>query len=104
MALAGVRPVGDINTPVGPHVHGDGAEPGVVRREEVVGVLDDVPRALALDRVAVDPIAVDVAGEEAAAILGRDAVAEVDHGPGMGVAAAGAVGGWGDAERADVAP
>ena len=50
------------------------------------------PEPLGVEDVAVDPGPVDVVHEERAAVLGRPGAAQVDHRPGVGVAAAGRVG------------
>src|SRR5207253_6226958 len=68
---------------------GEAAEPRVVRHQEVLAVAGDVGRAVALEDVVVDAVAVEVAHEHAAAVAGRPVVAEVDHAAGVGVAAAG---------------
>ena len=52
-------------------------------------MVGDVAGALALEQVVVDAVAVDVAREDAVAILVGPVVAQVDHRAGVGVAAAG---------------
>ena len=91
VAFAGVGPVGDVHAAVGAHGQGDAAEPGVVGYEEVGAVLGDLAGAFALERVVVDAVAVDVAGEERAVVFLGQVVAEVDQRARVGVAAAGRV-------------
>ena len=78
-----------IDAAVGAVLHGDAAEPRVVRERKVRLVLGDVAAPFALQLVAVEPLAVDVEREGVAAILGRPVVAQVDHAAAVGVAAAG---------------
>ena len=51
----------------------------------------DEAGAARLQDVAVDPRPVDVIHEQRAAVFGRERVAEVDHGAGMGMAASGGI-------------
>ena len=89
VALVGVGPVDEEGGAVGAGLDRDPAEPGVVGHEEVGRVARDVARALATEAVVVDPVAVDVAGEERVAIAVGPGAALVDHRPDVGMAAAG---------------
>ena len=89
MALAGVVPVGQIDRPVGTVLQLQPAEPGVVGHQKVGLVPGDVARAAAFQPVAIDALAVDVAREDIIAITIGPVVAQVDHRPDVGMAAAG---------------
>ena len=103
VALAGIGPVGDVDPAVGAadEIHpaieriGDEAEIFAVRR----GVAGPERR----ETVVVDPPAVEVEREHAAAVFLRPVGAAIDHQADMGMAPASGAGLVGDAE-ADVAP
>src|SRR5437763_449944 len=89
MTLAEVAPIGHVHSPIRPIRQVDASKPFVVTFEKVRRTLADVTVALALDAINVEPMSVNVAHEDAIVVLGREAVAEVDHAAGMRVSAAG---------------
>src|SRR5262245_28402359 len=89
VTFAGVAPIADVDAAVGAVVDCDATEPGIVRKQKILAVMGDVARAFAFEQIVVDAIAVQIAGEQAAAILLGPVVAKVNHAPDMGVAAAG---------------
>src|SRR4051812_7329625 len=88
MAFARVGPIDDINRAVGAVVEVDAAEPGVGGLGDVRHMPADVAAAFAVEAIDVDPAAVEIEGEEFAAVFGGPVVAEVDAGAAVGVAAA----------------
>ena len=88
VAFAGVGPVDDVDRAVGAVVEVDAAEPGVGGLGDVGLVAGDVAAAFAVEPIDVDAAAVEVEGEELAAIFGGPVVAEIDAGAAVGVAAA----------------
>src|SRR6476469_2402826 len=88
VAFADVGPVGDVDAAVGAVFAVEAAEPGVAREGEVGGVVSDVAAAVGLERVAVEPLPVDVEHEGLVAVFGGPVVAEVDHAAAVGVSAA----------------
>ncbi len=90
VALAGIAPVEDVHAAVGSVAQVDAAEPRVLGEEDVRLVAADVSAALALEPLDVHPPAVEIQGEELAAILGRPLVGQVDHQAAVRVAAAAA--------------
>jgi len=93
VALAGVGPVEEIDGAVGAGGEVDAAEEGVAGEEEVLTVFGDVAGALAFEDFLVGAFAVEVEGEEVAAVLLGPVLALVDHHADVGVAAAELVGG-----------
>ena len=91
VALAGVAPVEHEDAAVGAVAEVDAAEPGVAGEEDVGLVAADVAAPVALEPLDVDPPAVEVQGEELAAVGVGPLVGQVDHQAAVGVAAAAAV-------------
>ena len=89
VALAGVGPVRDVEAAFRAALHGEAAEPGVVREQEIGRVLGNVRTGRTVEPVAVEAVAVDVAHEDGVAVLGREVVAEVDGSAAVSVAATG---------------
>ena len=104
VAFADVGPVDEEDAAVGAVGEVEAAEPRVGGGEKIGGVLADVAGAVAFEEVRVHAAAVQVHGENGAAIFIGPVVALIDHQPAVGVAAAGERGGVGDALGADVAP
>src|SRR5438309_10228971 len=88
MAFASVGPVDDIGGAVGAVVEVDAAKPGVGGLGDVGLMAGDVAAALAVEAIDVDAAAVEVEGEELAAVFGGPVVAEIDASAAVGVAAA----------------
>src|SRR5439155_9012712 len=91
VALPRVTPIAEPHAAVRPVLNRESSEPGIVRQQEVLRMMGHVAGAAPLEDIVVDPITVKVAGEQSIAITRRPVVAQVDHGPDMGVAAAGYV-------------
>src|SRR5262245_42354236 len=91
VTLPRVVPVADVHPAVVRLVYPQGPEPLVIGEEEVVTVLEDIPRPRLLQPIDVQPTAVDIAHEQAVAVLGWPGVAEVEHRPGVRVPASGRV-------------
>ena len=90
VALVLVVPVDHVDAAVGAVAEVEHLAPRVVGQQEVRAVRGDVARALPLQPIGVGAAAVDVVHEDRLAVLARPGVAaEVDHRPGVGVAAAG---------------
>ena len=68
VALAGIAPVEDEHAAVGAVAQVDAAEPGIGREEDVGLVAADVAAARAFEPLDVDAPAVEVQGEELAAV------------------------------------
>src|SRR5437868_15336064 len=88
MALANVRPVGDIDAAVGAVFGMHAAEPRVLREAKIGAVMGDVAAAVRLQDVTVQALTMDVEHEGIAAILGGPVVAQVDHAADVGMSAA----------------
>src|SRR5690606_30442214 len=88
VALAEIRPVGQVDSPVRSICQRDASEPRRIREQEVGGMREDVTRTVALDDFLIHPAAVGVAHEEPAAVLGWPVVSEINHAAAVRVAAA----------------
>jgi hypothetical protein len=87
VALVLVVPVDHVHAAVRPVLEVDDLRPGVVGKQEVRRMRAQETGAARREDVPVDPRAVDVVHEQRSAILRRPGIAEVDHRPGMGMAA-----------------
>ena len=103
VALAGVGPISDVNPAVGAADEIHAAIERIGNETQIVAMRRGVAGPERCETVLVDPPAVEVEGEHAAAVLLRPVRAAVDHQADVGMAAAGGAGLVGDAE-ADVAP
>ena len=88
VAFSCVAPIQHIDGAVGAVVEVDAAEPGVGGEGHVGFMAGDVAAAFALEPIDVDAAAVEVEGEELAAVFGGPVVAEIDARAAVGVAAA----------------
>jgi hypothetical protein len=88
VALAGITPVENVDASVWPIGQVDAAKPGVLGEEDIGLMPADGSAPLALEPLDVHPPAVEVEGEQLAAIFRRPLVGQVDHQPAVGVAAA----------------
>src|SRR3954454_5569569 len=78
MAFTRIAPVDDINRAVGAVIEVDAAEPAVGGLGDVGLVAGDVAPAFAVEPIDVDPAAVEVEGEQLAAVFGGPVVAKTD--------------------------
>ena len=89
VTLAIVAPIGYVNGTFGAADQGEAAKPGVVAGQEIGSMTAHVAAAAPLHHVAVEPIAVQVAGKQTVAILVRPVIAKIKQTAGVGMAAAG---------------
>src|SRR5687768_397678 len=92
MALAYIGPIEYIDAPVAAEGEVDSAEVGITHLQEIGAVLAHIGRAVSLERILIDPLAVEIEREHLTAIFFRPAIALIDHQPRMGVATAGGIG------------
>ena len=78
MAIAGVAPIQNEQSAVGPITQVNAAEPGVGREEHVVLVAAEEPAAGSLEAFHVHAAAVEIHREKLAAVGGGPLVAQVD--------------------------
>src|SRR5579875_284261 len=89
VTFASVVPIAEEDTAVGTIHQCQATEPGVVGQEKILAMMSDVAGAVPFQHVLIDAVTVQVTHENMMTILVGPIVAEVDHGAGMGVAAAG---------------
>src|SRR5207248_2868088 len=88
VAFAGVAPIDEVDVAGRAVVQAHAFEPLVIRQQEVGAVAGDEAGTFCFERIVVDAVAVGVAHEDAAAVLGRKGVAVIEHAAGVGVPAA----------------
>ena len=88
VALSQIGPIADKNTAIRPIFQGNAAEPWIVSHEEVLAVASRVPGTFSFEPVLVNAVAVQIAHEDRIAITVGPSAPQVDHGAGMGIAAA----------------
>ena len=93
MALAGVAPVDRQHRAVGAVGQFHTPKERIVGEEHVAAVVANVAAPLAFEQFLIGPPAMKIPGEEMAAVFLGPVVAQIDHQPGVGVAAAEIVGG-----------
>src|SRR5690606_35130820 len=103
VALAGVRPVGDVHGAIGAGEEVEAAKPFILHEKEIVTVQTDVTGATPLQQVVVQPAAVEVQREHRVTVAIGPIIALVDHQSAMGMAAASRGGGVAHGQ-ANVAP
>ena len=93
VTLSGVAPVDRQHRAIGAVGQFHAAEERIAGEQHVAAVVANVAAPLAFEQFLISPPAMKIPGEEMAAVFLGPVVAQIDHQPGVGVAAAEIVGG-----------